>query len=243
MRAPRQADIQPVLRGLTAGLPARLGRSGTGALQGLNRLGPLEQSLKRDPPRYRKRPPRRDGLSLLLALLAGALFALLRVAGEGAAIGLVLLACLISSALLAYRLRGRRAVRVATLRKLRSLPPAAFEEAIADLLRNMGYRNVRIVGGAGDLAVDVLCEDGRGRRVAVQCKRYREDHPVTSEELQRFIGMLVVEHGADRGIYVTTSRFTKPALEIARRHRVEAWDGRKLADFLSGSKRGKASAS
>lgn len=126
----------------------------------------------------------------------------------------------------------RSAVRVATLEELRALSPSGFERAIATLLNDMGYRNAKAIGGAGDLGADVTCVDGEGRKVVVQCKRYSENNKVTSKEAQLFIGMIVTEHHADIGIYATTSTFTKPAYDLLTRHGIKVWDGNKLADLL-----------
>ncbi|RLG95200.1 hypothetical protein DRO37_03185 [Candidatus Bathyarchaeota archaeon] len=45
--------------------------------------------------------------------------------------------------------------------------------------------------------------------------------------------MLVTEHEADRGIYVTTSYLTQPAMKLARKHGIEVWDRDGLADLLA----------
>ena len=50
--------------------------------------------------------------------------------------------------------------------------------------------------------------------------------------MQKFIGMMITEHKADRGIYITTSDFTESAKELARKHNVELWNGQKLANLL-----------
>jgi restriction endonuclease Mrr len=123
-------------------------------------------------------------------------------------------------------------IRVATIQELLALPPSGFERAVATLLSDLGYRNVRVVGGAGDLARDISCQDQEGRKVMVQCKRYHPNRSVGSREIQLFIGMLTTEHKAERGIYVTTSRLTEPALNLALKHGIEVWDGSKLADLL-----------
>ena len=59
--------------------------------------------------------------------------------------------------------------------------------------------------------------------MVVQCKRYI-DKLVGSKELQSFIMMMTVEHGVDRGVYVTTSGYTKPLFDLRRRHGVELID-------------------
>jgi restriction system protein len=128
--------------------------------------------------------------------------------------------------------RWRQADRLAqaqTLEGLRSLTPTQFELAIGDLMWRQGFREVRHTGGGGDLAADLICRDGRGARVIVQCKRYGASHAVTSPEMQQFIGMIYAHHHADYGIYVTSSTFTQPASALARQHGIRLLDGASLA--------------
>ncbi len=136
------------------------------------------------------------------------------------------------SAALAFRLRRRKRSRLKgiTLARLRSMSPKEFEHAIADLLVSLGYKDVKVVGGSGDLAVDITARKDK-YKVVVQCKRYTSKK-VGSPELQMFIGMMLTEYKADKGIFVTTSSFTRDAVRLAERHRVELWDGNRLADML-----------
>jgi HJR/Mrr/RecB family endonuclease len=131
-----------------------------------------------------------------------------------------------------YRARRRR-FRARTLAQLYALTPTQFEQMVADLLHDIGYRDPRRVGGAGDLAADILCRDADGRAVVVQCKRYAASHPVNSELMQQFIGMIYVHHKADYGIYVTTSHFTEPAAALAREHRILLMDGAALTRLMA----------
>jgi len=98
---------------------------------------------------------------------------------------------------------------------------------------DLGYRNVKVTGGAGDPGRDITCKDRNGRTVMVQCKRYSQNHPVGSPEIQLFIDMLVTEHKADREIYMTTSYLTQPAMKLERKHGIEVWDKDELADLLA----------
>lgn len=123
-----------------------------------------------------------------------------------------------------------RLTRPDTLDALRALTPTQFELAIGDLLRRSGFRSVRHSGGAGDLAADLICHDGRGARVVVQCKRYAAGSAVTSPEMQQFIGMIYAHHHADYGIFVTTSTFTRPAVALASQHSIRLLDGVALAE-------------
>ena len=126
----------------------------------------------------------------------------------------------------------QRRRRMLYLKDALSLSPTQFEEAMADLFRDLGYRHVKRTGGAGDLAADITCEDEAGRRVVIQCKRYAPHNRVGSPILQTFIGMVQVHHEADHGIFVTTSSFTSPARDLAKKQRITLYDGRDLADLV-----------
>ncbi len=119
-----------------------------------------------------------------------------------------------------------------------ALSPEEFEEAIAALCVRDGCTQVQVVGGAGDLGADVLALTPEGRRLVVQCKRYRHHNgengdvdssdssgnggnggnggnKVGSQDLQRFGGTCFTVHEADVALVVTTSGFTAPAEEYA----------------------------
>ena len=78
-----------------------------------------------------------------------------------------------------------------------ALTPGEFEEAVADLCRRDGCRDVTVTGGAGDLAADILATTPRGRRMLVQCKRYTPGRRVGSPEVQRVGGTYAVVHRAE----------------------------------------------
>lgn len=128
--------------------------------------------------------------------------------------------------------RRRRVVqsrrRLQSLGDLLALTPEQFEAAVADLLVRSRYRRAQTCGGPADLGVDIFCEDRRGRLIVVQCKRHAPGIAVGSGEIQRFMGA-VAHHQADRGLFVTTSRFTKPATVLAGQHDIELMDGEHLA--------------
>jgi len=119
-----------------------------------------------------------------------------------------------------------------TLENLKAMTPKDFEYTTAEILRRLGYKDVKVIGGSGDLGVDILAYKD-GKKVAVQCKKYITKK-VTSPEIQLFIGMMVTEYKADYGIYVTTSYYTKDAYHLAMKHKdkLEIWTGRTLAEIL-----------
>ncbi len=112
------------------------------------------------------------------------------------------------------------------LEKLRDISPEAFEHLIIDLMAAMGYGRRgahQHLGRSGDGGVDgLITEDALGLdKVYLQAKRYAEGNAVGRPQVQQFLGALD-EHGAAKGVFVTTSRFTPEA------RRAEARTGRQL---------------
>jgi restriction system protein len=106
------------------------------------------------------------------------------------------------------------AVAAEVLERVREREPAFLERLVLDLLSAMGYAgaagSTEHTGRPGDKGLDgVISQDPLGLdRIYVQTKRYGAESPVRRPEIQEFVGAL---HGAqaDRGIFITTSRFTK----------------------------------
>ena len=109
-----------------------------------------------------------------------------------------------------------------------------FEEYTAELLRSMGFKDVKRVGRTADRGVDVEAyqEDAFGfkTKYIVQCKFY-EEGLVSSPEMQKFCGAMSI-HEASRGIFVTSSTFTAEAQEIASLHNITLIDGLQLNNLI-----------
>ncbi|GHD07543.1 restriction endonuclease [Zhihengliuella salsuginis] len=125
------------------------------------------------------------------------------------------------------------------LNRLRESHPDFFEEAVVKLLLGMGYggaeqRGMRI-GGTGDGGVDGLIDqDPLGLdRLYVQAKRYGDGNTVGREQIQAFIGALH-GFGAAKGVFITTSAFTRHAREYAGAipTRVILIDGQRLVSLM-----------
>jgi restriction system protein len=119
-----------------------------------------------------------------------------------------------------------------TLDNLKAMSPKEFEYTTAEILRRLGYNDVKVIGRSGDLGVDILAYKD-GKNIAVQCKKYIKKK-VSSPEIQLFIGMMITEYKADKGLYVTTSYYTKDAYHLAMKHKdkLEIWTGKTLAEIL-----------
>ena len=128
--------------------------------------------------------------------------------------------------------RKERLAMVKTLGDLLVLSASEFEQRVADLFVLVGYSNVQTTGGSGDLMTDIICTSPHGEKVVVQCKRYVRDHNVSSPEIQKFAGMVYVYHKADKGIFITTSLFTGPAIELGKTLHIELIDGKMLCQYF-----------
>ncbi len=126
------------------------------------------------------------------------------------------------------------------LDRILAAPPVFFESLIVTLLLGMGYGGSReeagrAIGKSGDGGIDgVIDQDPLGLdRVYLQAKRYKSDVAVSEPEIRAFSGSLGAAK-ANKGVFVTTSYFTKPALEFAERHpfKMVLIDGTQLTTLM-----------
>mgnify|MGYP002651972355 FL=1 len=136
------------------------------------------------------------------------------------------------------RRTNRAAVEGEVLKKALTLSPTGFEDLVIRLLEAMGYGragSVERTSATGDAGVDgIISQDPLGLdRIYVQAKRYAEDRPIDRPRIHEFAGALLGKQG-DRGVFITTSRFTQGAHDEADRinARIELIDGAKLAQLL-----------
>lgn len=120
------------------------------------------------------------------------------------------------------------------------LSPSFFERLVVDLVVAMGYGGsrdsvVQKLGKSGDEGIDgIVNEDPLGLDVVyIQAKRYAADNTIGRERIQQFAGALVGQ-GASKGVFVTTSTFSKGAVEYANRvpQRIILIDGETLTRLM-----------
>lgn len=117
--------------------------------------------------------------------------------------------------------------------------PAFFERLVIELLVKMGYGGsfedaAKVIGKSGDSGLDgIIKEDRLGLDVLyVQAKRWDLDNTVGRKEIQSFVGALAGA-GATKGVFVTTSKFSKEALNYKPNNlRVILIDGEELARLM-----------
>ncbi len=134
----------------------------------------------------------------------------------------------------------RSALADELLETITGCTPGFFEKLVIELLLKMGYGGSRLdagkaLGRSGDGGIDgTIKEDRLGLDfVYVQAKRWA-DRPVGRPEVQQFAGALD-GHGASKGVFLTTSHFTKEAREYAaglRHAKVVLIDGEELVELM-----------
>ena len=124
------------------------------------------------------------------------------------------------------------------LSKISECSPSFFEHLVIDLLVHMGYGGsfseaAQVVGKSGDEGIDgIIKEDKLGLdTIYVQAKRWKG--VVGRPEIQKFAGALLGQK-ASKGVFITTSSFTKEAVEYASSvdRKVVLIDGTKLATLM-----------
>jgi len=126
------------------------------------------------------------------------------------------------------------------LNKVLSLSPAFFEKLVVELLVKMGYGGSikdagKAIGKTGDEGIDgTIKEDKLGLDVIyIQAKRWQPNNVVGRPELHKFVGALAGQ-GAKKGVFITTSSFTKDALDYSPKNetKIVLIDGKALAQFM-----------
>lgn len=126
------------------------------------------------------------------------------------------------------------------LERIKEMNYYKFEDLVLDLLIKMGYGGSReeakqSTKRSGDEGIDgIINEDKLGLdRIYVQAKRWK-DGTVGRPEIQKFSGALDGP-GATKGIFITTSTFSKEALEYSKslaNKKIVLIDGQQLARLM-----------
>ncbi|MBV1701137.1 MAG: restriction endonuclease [Hyphomicrobiales bacterium] len=100
---------------------------------------------------------------------------------------------------------------------LKKMTAKGFEHFSAFLLRKAGFTSVNVTGRANDGGIDgngyLRINPMMTLRVLFQCKRYR-DAPVSKDDIMKFQAAVIRER-AEKGLFLTTSVFTRGAREEA----------------------------
>lgn len=122
------------------------------------------------------------------------------------------------------------------LERLQTVSPSGFERLSQRLLREAGFVEVKVTGKPDDGGIDGI---GTIRlnlisfKVIFQCKRYKKS--ITAAQIRDFKGTMMGR--AERGLFITTSSFTRSAKQEANRDGsspIDLIDGDRLVTLMKG---------
>ncbi len=134
----------------------------------------------------------------------------------------------------------RKSLASELLNKVVELSPIFFERLVVELLVKMGYGGSikdagKAIGKSGDEGIDgTIKEDKLGLDIIyIQAKRWKPGNVVGRPELHKFVGALAGQ-GAKKGIFITTSSFTKDALDYTPKNetKIVRIDGEQLTQLM-----------
>lgn len=110
------------------------------------------------------------------------------------------------------------------LAEILKISPYEFESLVVKLLIKMGYGSLRqnenaVTRKSNDEGIDgIVTADKLGfDAIYVQAKQWKQGTAVGRPEVQKFLGALVGQ-GATKGLFITTTNFSKAAREFAEKH-------------------------
>lgn len=119
---------------------------------------------------------------------------------------------------------------------IRNNSPAFFERLVVDLLVAMGYGGshqdaAQAIGKTNDGGIDgIISEDRLGiDKIYIQAKRW--ENTVGRPDIQQFKGALA-DQVAKKGVFITTSSFSKEAIKSAKKSGIVLIDGDRLTSLM-----------
>ena len=117
--------------------------------------------------------------------------------------------------------------------RCRKLTGEEFEQYVALVLRDNGFREIELTRASGDQGVDILATRA-GKRYAIQCKNYAG--AVGNAAVQEaYAGAQF--YGCDTAAVICPGEFTRAARELAKSTGVRLWDGEQLTRMMRESGR------
>lgn len=112
--------------------------------------------------------------------------------------------------------------------------PAFFEQLVVDLMKAMNYGDGFVTKYSGDDGIDgIIHEDKLGfNLIYIQAKRWKTDVTIGKPELQKFAGAMMGPPKVDKGLFITTARFSPKAKEYANAQHIILVDGKRLTELM-----------
>lgn len=118
----------------------------------------------------------------------------------------------------------------AILNKFQDFSPSHFEDFIAQMFKDNGYK-VKQTAYSGDYGADLILEKNKDR-IAVQIKRYAKSNKVGVKDINQIIGARDYYSCKD-AFFITTSSFTNQGKNLAKTVNVRLWSWNQLQKYIS----------
>lgn len=112
---------------------------------------------------------------------------------------------------------------------LNALSWREFEQQVAEVYRDRGYRVEQLGGSGPDGGVDFRLKKD-GLTTVVQCKRWKT-YKVGVQPVRELFGAMAAEK-ADRAIFITSGIYTQEAVRFGEGKPIDLVDGAQLAEML-----------
>lgn len=112
--------------------------------------------------------------------------------------------------------------------------PSFFEALVVDLMKAMGYGDGFVTKATGDGGVDgIIYEDKLGfNLIYIQAKRWDKDTAIGKPEIQKFAGAMMGPPKVEKGLFITTAKFSQGAMDFAKAQHIILVDGEKLTELM-----------
>lgn len=122
---------------------------------------------------------------------------------------------------------------------IKDCTPNFFERLVVKLLVKMGYGGSiqdagNAIGRSGDEGIDGIIKEDRLGLDAIYIQAKKWEGTVGRPEIQKFVGALAGQ-GAKKGVFITTSNFSKEAQEYAKNMKdtkIVLLDGEQLTQYM-----------
>ena len=120
------------------------------------------------------------------------------------------------------------------LTEIMNQSPGFFESLVVDLMKAMNYGDGFVTKLSGDDGIDgIIHEDKLGfNLIYIQAKRWKPEITVGKPEIQKFAGAMMGPPRVEKGLFITTAKFSQKAREFADAQHIILVDGQKITELM-----------
>ena len=109
-----------------------------------------------------------------------------------------------------------------------------FEILVVDLMKAMNYGDGFVTKLSGDDGIDgIVHEDKLGfNLIYIQAKRWNPNTTIGKPEIQKFAGAMMGPPKVEKGLFITTAKFSHGAKDYANAQHIILVDGKKLTELM-----------